>query len=160
MNTTHSLKNLYNFIINDFNNLSAEEQQYFDIKTFDVIEYYIFGKMTGALYGLLKVREDTLEIAKKTPQKNFYLGGHIKMSCDQPITQTDIDNVQKKINSTDMGECWGMEIYSVMEHNHRFETFKKFYTNYIEYINHKLYQPGGAKYFETKEHFDDSLKQY
>ena len=73
MNTTHSLKNLYNFIINDFNNLSAEEQQYFDIKTFDVIEYYIFGKMTGALYGLLKVRDDTLEIAKKTPQKNFYL---------------------------------------------------------------------------------------
>tara|TARA_B100001173_G_scaffold218007_2_gene188550 strand:- start:1135 stop:1626 length:492 start_codon:yes stop_codon:yes gene_type:complete len=159
MITTPSLKNLYDFLINDFNNLSGEEQQYFDIKTFDVIEYYIFGQLTGALHGLLKLRDSNLEIAKKTPQKDFYLGGHIKMSSDKPITQIDIDNVQKKINATDMSQCWGMEIYSVMEHNSRFETFKKFYNNYIEYINHKLYQPGGAKYFETMDHFNDSLKQ-
>ena len=159
MTTTPSLKNLYDFLINDFNNLSAEEQQYFDIETFDVIEYYIFGQMTGALFGLLKTKENNLKISQKTPQKKFYLGGHINMSCDKPITQTDIDNVQKKIDNTDMSLCWGMEVYSVMEHNRRFETFKKFYNNYNEYANHKLYQPGGAKYFETKEHFDKTLTQ-
>ena len=155
--TTPSLKNLYDFLINDFNNLSAEEQQYFDVKTFDVIEYYIFGKMTGALFGLLKKSENNLEIAQKTPQKSFYLGGHINMSSDKPITQTDIDTVQKKIKNTDMSLCWGMEIYSVIEHNSRFETFKKFYRNYIEYTNHKLYKPNGPKYFETMDHFNDSL---
>ena len=154
-----SLNEMYNFLTNDFNNLSAEDQQYFDVKTFDVIEYYIFGQITGALYGLLKVTDDNLEIASKTPQETFYLGGHINMSCDKPITQTDIDNVQKKIDTTDMSLCWDMEICSVIEHNGRFETFKKFYNNYIGYINHKLYQPGGSKYFETKEHFDDSVKQ-
>ena len=61
MTTTPSLKNLYDFLINDFNNLSAEEQQYFDVKTFDVIEYYIFGKMTGALFGLLKIETWSLQ---------------------------------------------------------------------------------------------------
>jgi len=46
-----------------------------------------------------------------------------------------------------------------MEHNKRFDTFKKFYNNYIEFVNHKLYQPGGLKYFETMGHFNDSLEQ-
>ena len=162
--TTHnsssaSLSEMYNFLINDFNNLSAEDQQYFDVKTFDVIEYYIFGQITGALYGLLKCKDDNLEIASKTPQKTFYLGGHISMSCDKQITQSDINAVQKQIDSTDMSQCWGMEIYSVMEHNRRFDTFKIFYSNYIEFINHKLYQPNGIKYFETLNHFNNSLEQ-
>lgn len=112
--------------------------------------------MTGALHGLLNLRDNNLEIAKKTPQKHFYLGGQIRISSDQPITQTDIDNVQKIINSFDLSQCWGMEIYSAMEHNNRFERFKKFYTNYIEYQTHKLYQPGGSKYFETMEHFNNT----
>jgi len=162
--TTHnsssaSLSEMYNFLTNDFNNLSAEDQQYFDVKTFDVIEYYIFGQITGALYGLLKVTDDNLEIASKTPQETFYLGGHINMSCNKQITQSDINAVQKKIDSTDMSQCWGMEIYSVMEHNRRFDTFKIFYSNYIEFINHKLYQPGSSKYFETMQNFNDSLEQ-
>lgn len=156
---TPSLKNLYDFLINDFNNLSAEEQQYFDPKTFDVIEYYIFGQITGALYGLLKTSDNNLEIVSKTPQQGFYLGGQLYMSCDKSITKFDIDLVQNKIDSTDMSQCWGMEIYSVQEHNHRFNTFKKFYSNYIEYANHKLYQPGGSKYFDTMKNFNDSLKQ-
>ena len=159
LTTTPSLKNLYDFLINDFNNLSAEEQQYFDVKTFDVIEYYIFGKRSWYYFRLLKTADNNLEIVQKTPQKNFYLGGHIYMSSDKPITQTDIDNVQKKFDNTDMSLCWGMEVYSVMEHNNRFNTFIKFYNNYNEYINHKLYQPGGSKYFETKEHFDKTLTQ-
>ena len=159
LTTEPSLNNLYNFIMNDFNNLSAEDQQYFDIKTFDVIEYYLFGQMTGALHSLLSITDKNLEIASKTPCKTFYLGGHINMSCDKLITQSDIKTVQKKIDSTDMSQCWGMEIYSVMEHNKRFDTFKKFYNNYIEFVNHKLYQPGGLKYFETMNHFNDSLEQ-
>jgi len=159
MTTTPSLKNLYDFVINDFNNLSAQDQQYFDVKTFDVVEYYIFGQITGALYGLLKLKDNDLEIAEKAPQKDFYLGGHIKMSCDKSITQNDINNVQKLIDSTDMSLCWGMEIYSVMEHNRRFSTFKIFYNNYIEYINHTLYKPGSLKYYETKEKFEENVKQ-
>jgi len=159
LTTEPSLNNLYNFIMNYFNNLSAEDQQYFDIKTFDVIEYYLFGQMTGALHSLLSITDKNLEIASKTPCKTFYLGGHIKMSCDKLITQSDIKTVQKKIDSTDMSQCWGMEIYSIMEHNKRFDTFKKFYNNYIEFVNHKLYQPGGLKYFETMGHFNDSLEQ-
>lgn len=154
--TEPSLNKLYDFLINDFNNLSAEDQHYFDIKTFDVIEYYIFGQMTGALHGLLKTRYRDLEIAEKEPQKYFYLGGQVKISCDQPITPADIDKVQKIINSTDLNQCWGMEIYSVKEHNTRFERFKQFYTNYTEYITHKLYQPGGSKYYETMEHFNNT----
>ena len=154
-----SLNEMYNFLLNDFNNLSAEDQQYFDVKTFDVIEYYIFGQITGALYNLLKCTNDNIEIASKTPQETFYLGGHINMSCNKQITQSDINAVQKKIDSTDISQCWGMEIYSVMEHNRRFSTFKIFYNNYIEFINHKLYQPGGSKYYETMEHFNNSLEQ-
>lgn len=49
-----SLNNMYNFLANDFNNLSTEEQQYFDVKTFDVIENYLFGHITNALASLLK----------------------------------------------------------------------------------------------------------
>ena len=104
-------------------------------------------------------QDDNLEIASKTPQETFYLGGHINMSCNKQITQSDINAVQKKIDSTDISQCWGMEIYSVMEHNRRFSTFKIFYNNYIEFINHKLYQPGGSKYYETMEHFNNSLEQ-
>tara|TARA_B110000902_G_C13957673_1_gene456184 strand:+ start:185 stop:679 length:495 start_codon:yes stop_codon:yes gene_type:complete len=157
--TKMSLNDMYNFIMNDFNNLSAQEQQYFNPDTFDVIEYYIYGRMTGALYNLLKTRENNLEIEEKTPQKTFYLGGHIKMSCDKSITESDINNVQKKINAVDMSLCWGMEIYSVYEHNNRFEQFKKFYYNYIEYINNTLYKPSGSKYLETMEHFNESIKK-
>lgn len=159
MTVTPSLNDMYNFLNNDFNNLSAHDQHYFDVNTFDVIEYYVFGQITGALYGLLKLQNNNIQIKEKTPQKDFYLGGHIKMSCDKPITQNDINQVQKQIDSTDMSLCWGMEVYSVMEHNNRFSKFRKFYNNYIEYINHKLYQPDGLKYYETKEHFEESLKQ-
>ena len=60
LTTEPSLNNLYNFIMNDFNNLSAEDQQYFDIKTFDVIEYYLFGQMTGALHSLLSITDKNL----------------------------------------------------------------------------------------------------
>ena len=58
MTVTPSLNDMYNFLNNDFNNLSAHDQHYFDVNTFDVIEYYVFGQITGALYGLLKLQND------------------------------------------------------------------------------------------------------
>ena len=52
--------------------------------------------------------------------------------------------LEKKIEDIWLDEC---------------KEFKKFYNNYIEFVNHKLYQPGGLKYFETMNHFNDSLEQ-
>jgi hypothetical protein len=151
-----SLNNMYNFLANDFNNLSTEEQQYFDVKTFDVIENYLFGHITNALASLLKLPNNNLE---NKPQKTFYLGGQIKLPCDKEITQADIDTVQKQIDTMDISECWGMEIYSTLEHKKKFDKFKVFYKNYTEFINHKLHEPGSSNYFEAMNHFNNTLEQ-
>ena len=154
---TPTLNQLHEFL-KDFNNLSSEDQQFFNIETFDVIEYYIYGTMTGALYGLLKKNDNNLEKSSSSPNKDFYLGGHIKISCDKPITSEIINKVNDIIKKTDLSQCYGMEIYSVMEHNRRFETFKTFINSYINYVNHNLYKPGGVGYYELLDDFNDKIK--
>ena len=67
-----------------------------------------------------------------------------------------INKVQDKINKTDMSQCWGNEIYSVMEHNRRFDNFKTLYQNYKQYIEHLKYKPGNSGYFEALEHFNNN----
>ena len=55
---------------------------------------------------------------------NYILScGHIRYNTDEPITQEMINKVQDKINKTDMSQCYSNEIYSVMEHNRRFDNF-------------------------------------
>ena len=153
-----SLNQLYDFIEKKYTLLSPEEQELFNKDTFDVIEYYIYGRMTGALYGLLKTSKnnDNLQVQSTTKQSTFYLGGHIKYNTDEPITQEMIDKVQDIINKTDMSQCWGMEIYSVMEHNRRFDNFKMLYKNYKQYIEHLKYMPDNSGYFEALEHFNNN----
>ena len=114
--------------------------------------------MTGALYGLLKTAEnnDNLQVQSTTKQPTFYLGGQILYNTDEPITQKMINEVQDKINKTDMSLCWGMEIYSVMEHNRRFDNFKTLYQNYKQYIEHIKYMPNGSGYFETLKNFNNN----
>ena len=154
-----SLLDLYNFIIDIYPSISDYEKNMFNINTFEVIEYYIYGRMTGALYGLLTHKGKTilgnnkLDIQSSEKQSTFYLGGHIKYNTNEKITQEMIDLVQKKINNTDMTCCWGMEIYSVMEHNSRFESFKQLYKNYKEFFTHIKFSPDNIGYIETKEHF-------
>ena len=150
-----SLNQLYDFIEKKYTLLSPEEQELFNTDTFDVIEYYIYGKLTGALYGLLKLDKNNsnLQIQSTTKQPTFYLGGHILYNTDEPITQKMINEVQDKINKTDMSLCWGMEIYSVMEHNRRFDNFKTLYQNYKQYVEHIKYKPNGSGYLEALKHF-------
>ena len=154
-----SLLDLYNFITDIYPLLSDYEKNMFNINNFEVIEYYIYGRMTGALYSLLTHEGKTiiggnkLDIQSTEKQTTFYLGGHNKYNTDQNITQEMIDSVQNKINNIDISSCWGMEIYSVMEHNRRFESFKEFYKDYKLFFTHIKFSPNNIGYNETKEHF-------
>ena len=148
-----SLNQLYDFIQKQYTLLSPDQQELFNKDTFDVIEYYIYGKMTGALRGLLSANKN-FKLPEEKIQSTFYLGGHIQYNTNEPITQEMINKVQDKINNTDMSLCWGMEIYSVMEHNKRFDTFKTLYQNYKQYIEHLKYMPDNSGYLEAKEHFE------
>ena len=148
-----SLIELYNFIKNIYNTLPEYEKNMFDEKTFYVIEYYIYGKITGALHNILNISDKNIKIQETTPQKIFYLGGHINYNTNIPITQNMIDLVQKKINQINMHECYGMEIYSVIEHNERFKNFTIFYNNYKLFIEHIKYSPNNIGYHIAKEHF-------
>ena len=151
-----SLNQLNDFIEKKYTLLSPEEQELFNKDTFDVMEYYIYGRITGSLYGLLKTgkNNDNLQVQSNEKQTTFYLGGHILYNTDEPITQEMINKVQDKINKTDMTQCWGMEIYSVMEHNKRFDDFKRLYQNYKQYIEHIKYMPNNSGYYEALEHFN------
>ena len=152
-----SLNQLYDFIEKKYTLLSPYEQEFFNKDTFNVIEYYIYGKLTGALYGLLKIKQPDTPIQSAEKKTTFYLGGLILYNTNEPITQEMINKVQDKINKTDMSLCWGMEIYSVMEHNKRFENFKKFYYNYKEFITHYKYSPDNIGYIKAKEHFENYI---
>lgn len=154
-----SLNQLCDFIEKQYTLLSPDEQELFNKDTFDVIEYYIYGRLTGALFGLLKLDKKNnanLPIQSTEKQTKFYLGGHIQYNTDEPITQEMIDKVQDKINNIDMSQCWGMEIYSVMEHNRRFDNFKMLYQNYKQYIEHLKYMPDNPGYFEALKHFNNN----
>ena len=149
-----SLIDLYNFVNDIYPLLSNYEKDMFNENTFGVIEYYIYGRMTGALHGLLSSDKNKIDIQFKKKQPTFYLGGHILYETNKPITKNMVDSVQDKINKIDMTQCWGMEIYSVMEHNGRFETFKTFYKNYKNFIEHIKYLPNNIGFNEAKEHFE------
>ena len=154
-----SLNQLCDFIEKQYTMLSPDEQELFNKDTFDVIEYYIYGRLTGALFSLLKLDKKNnanLPIQSTEKQTTFYLGGHIQYNTDEPITQEMINKVQDIINNTDMSLCWGNEIYSVMEHNRRFNNFKTLYQNYKQYIEHLKYMPGNSGYFEALEHFNNN----
>lgn len=152
-----SLNQLCDFIEKQYTMLSPDEQELFNKDTFNVIEYYIYGRMTGALHGLLSASgKKKLPIQSKKKQTTFYLGGHIEYNTYEPITQEMINKVQDKINNTDMSQCWGMEIYSVMEHNRRFDNFKTLYQNYKQYIEHLKYMPDNSGYFEALKHFNNN----
>ena len=144
-----SLNQLYDFVKKQYTLLSPDEQELFNKDTFNVIEYYIYGRMTGALHSLLSASDNNVEIQSTEKKTTFYLGGHILYNTDEPITQEMIDEVQNKIDKTDMSLCWGMEIYSVMEHNKKFADFKTFYQNYKQYIEHLNYMPNNPGYFEA-----------
>ena len=154
-----SLNQLYDFVKKQYTLLSPDEQELFNKDTFNVIEYYIYGRMTGALHSLLSSLNN-VQIQHEKKQPTFYLGGHNLYNTDEPITQQMIDEVQNKIDKTDMSLCWGQEIYSVMEHNRKFADFKTFYKNYKEYIEHLKYLPGNVEYFKHKKHFESERDTY
>ena len=82
-----SLNQLYHFIQNQYILLSPEEQTLFNKDTFNVIDYYIYGRLTGALHGLLSASEKKkIDIQSTEKQITFYLGGHIQYNTDEPIT--------------------------------------------------------------------------
>ena len=152
-----SLIEYYNFILN-FNNLDNIKKDIFDIENFDVIYYYLYGTSTCALHSLLQTLNNDVEKESKKPLDKFYLGGHLQLKCNETITIDLINKVENKIKNTDMGSCWGMEIYSVMEHNKRFDSFKKLFNDYQIYINHLKYKPSGEKYKEVYDNFNELLK--
>lgn len=153
-----SLNQLYNFIEKQYTLLSPDEQELFNKDTFNVIEHYIYGRLTGALFNLLKLHKNNADIQIQSTEKKtkFYLGGHIQYNTDEPITQEMINKVQDIINNSDMSLCWGNEMYSVIEHNRRFDNFKTLYRNYKQYIEHLKYKPGNSGYFEALEHFNNN----
>jgi hypothetical protein len=52
-----------------------------------------------------------------------------------------------------------MEIYSVMEHNNRFDNFKKIIKSYYDIMNHRMYKPDGIGYLDSKQCFESKLKE-
>ena len=150
-----SLNELYKFIEN-YHNLNEFEKEFFDNNNFDVVYCYIFGKNISALQSLLGLSNngEPLQNCSSVPLKYFYLGGQKKISCDTIITDELIKEVDDINNKIDMSKCYGSEIYSVIEHDKRFNNFKKLLENYKEYKTHEYYKPGNQGYLETKEHFD------
>lgn len=153
-NVSPSLNQLYQFIYSEYNQLEEYEKGFFDPENFKVLEIYLYGKMTGDLYNLIKMGDKNTSQSSKIPQSTFYLGGEKKMSCDEPITDEIITEVDNIIKNTDLSQCYGMEIYSVMENHNRFNTFKKLLNDYKEYSTHLYYKPGGEGYLYTKHNFE------
>ena len=106
--------------------------------------------LLGALHSLLKLNNPNIPIQSKQKLSHFYLGGQSRYSINEPITEAMISSTQSIINSTDLQQCWGNEMYSVLEHNRRFENFKTFYYHYKEFINKYKYAPGSSHYYEAK----------
>ena len=137
-----SLHCLFNFI-NNYEKLNDDEKALFKTHDFSVIADYWYDKPTAECKRLCdliksfgkgivpeKATDDDLDL--ENVHSDFYLGGHIKISKEAPITDELIKLTEKKINSIDYSQCHGREMYSVQEHNIRFANFKKLYYSYKE----------------------------
>ena len=128
-----SLREIYQFIqkYHEFDDGKKEILNKYDLS---VIFEYCYNDISilecQELINQIK-RENKYE-NDKPMSKSFYLGGFIKISLDDHITQNLIENVEKKIQNIDFTACWGEEIYRVREHLGRFENFKKIYKFYLD----------------------------
>ena len=148
-----SLRVLYN-LFEDANKFDSFEQECFKDVDISTIYTYIYGKNTAALNGLLGTNNNNLN----TIVDKFYLGGQEKLSIDDPISPEVMNKVDTIIKKTDLSLCWGMEIYSVMEHNNCFDNFKKIIKCYYDIMNHRMYKPGGIGYLDSKNNFESKTK--
>ena len=78
----------------------------------------------------------------------------IKKNINDPITEDDIKKVDEINSKSDLSLCYGIEMYSVMEHSNRYYNFKKLLSAYKELFNHRKFKPNGMGYNESKDNFE------
>jgi hypothetical protein len=125
-----SIIELYD-IIKKYDNLPQDEKDFFTQSNFDSIYTYLYHSDIINLY----TKKDTQNIKNNIQQENFYLGGHIYISVNKPITNEIIKKIDTIYHKLDFSACWGMTTYTVQKHYSSFQNFKKFYEEYKLYIN-------------------------
>ena len=170
---TPSFKCLFNFLKN-YDNLDSYEKELFKKDDLSVILEYWNDIPTKECQRLLDLIESFFKKFKSELDKveksitsiestHFYLGGHIKIKKNQPITDELIRLTEEKINNIDYSQCYGQEIYSVYEHNSRFEKFKKLYDSfkklhkYKQSIEHLSCEKCGIKIVRNSYEHDDAI---
>lgn len=155
-----SLKQIYEFLMKNYDLISEYEQEIFNKNNFHVVEKYLFNTTTQTLFSLISLNNENIKIQADQAKETFFLGGQILLSTDEPITDELIQRTQSLIDKTDYSQLFNMELYSVQEHIERFDSFKKLYYNYKEFHTHKKYSPGNIGYQEAKQHYDELTSKY
>lgn len=146
-----SLKELYNFIYNDYNNLLNYEKEMFNKENFKIIDYYLFN-----------ILNNDKKILKKHNNLTVNICEYINLYIYESITDDTIKKIEKifdnEYNNYDKDEYYnGLELYSIYEKKNRFECLKRLYLDYKSFITHIKYMPGNIGYIETYKNYKDKL---